>query len=243
MRSLFKLHFHYLFSWKVIYVSLALLLLSILSSLLFSKFYLDYDLLVFNSRYYLEEYYFEGINYLKIIIVLFNMFLVINSFVLNKYDIFLIVRRSKKVVISSKIIILLLGSSVLIILEYLLFIITGLFLTPYMRISIMDLSILLDLIIFGGVYLLIFIIIYLYSDVIYSLLLGVVGFFISDLSMDYNIQRSGASLMAKALNLVFINIGYYFGVGYSLFYGKIYGIFLLEIMFIVISLKYFKRDF
>lgn len=243
MISMFKLHLNYLFSWKVIYVSLVLLLVSTISFLLFSRFYLEYDLLLFSSQYYLEEYYFEGISYLKIVIIVFNMFLVINAFVLNKYDIFLLVRRSKIQIISSKIITLFLGSTTLIILLFLLFLITPLFLTPYMDISLVDLVIIIDLIIFGGVYLLIFIVVYLYSKTMYSLLLVILGFFMSDLSIDYNTIKNRASFIAKAINLLFINVGYYPVIGYGLYYGKIYGIILMEIMFIIILIKYKNSDF
>lgn len=242
MISLFKLHFYYLFSWKVNYVSFILILITVISSLLFSRFYLDVDLLIFNAEYYRKEYYFESINYLKFIIIIYNLFLVINAFAFNKYDPFLLVRRSKQQTVMSKIIILLLGSTVLVIIFYLIIMITGLYLTPYMQISIIDLAILGDLLIFGGVYLLIYITVFLYSRSIYSLLLIVIGFFISDLTVDYDSLRSSASIITKGINLIFISIGNYQKGGYSLYYGKIYGLVLLVILFVVISNKYCKSD-
>lgn len=242
MISIFKLHFYYLYSWKVIYVSFILILISIVSYLLFSKFYLDYDLLVFNREYYLEEYYFESINYLKIILVMFNLFIVINSFILNKYDIFLLIRISKKQVIVSKIVTLFIGSTIFTLILYLLFIITGLFLTPYMRVSIVDLSILGDLVIFGGVYLLIYSLIYFYNKGIYSLLIVVIGYFISDITIEYYVIKSSVSDVSKLINLIFINVGYYQDEGYSLYYGKMWGIILLISLFIGIVSLYKKMD-
>ena len=243
MISLFKLHFYYLFSWKVIYVSFILILISVVSSLVFSRFYLDIDMLIFNAEYYHKEYYFESINYFKFIIIIYNLFLVINAFAFNKYDLFLLARRSKKQVISSKIATLLIGSTSLITILYLIFIITGLYLTPYMRIASADLEIFFDLVIFGGVYLLIYIAVFLYSGSIYSLLLVIIGFFISDLTVDYDSLRSSASIMAKGINMIFISIGNYRNIGYSLFYGKTYGLILLVVLFVVISYKYRKSDF
>jgi len=242
MISMFSLHFYYLFSWKVIYVSLILLLVSIISFLFFSRFYLDYDLLLYDSQYYVFEYYFESINYLKIVIVIYNMFLVINGFVLNKYDIFLLVRRNRKQVIMSKIITLFLGSFTITFLLFLLFLITGVFLTPYMRIDISSLALLGDLIIFGGVYLMGYILIYFYSKGMYSLLIIVVGYFISDITTDFFELKSGASSISKVLNFVFINIGYYQDAGYCLYYGKLWGIILLIILFFAIVILYTKKD-
>ena len=222
---------------------LILILITVISSSLFSRFYLDIDMLIFDAEYYHEEYYFESINYFKFIIIIYNLFLVINAFAFNKYDLFLLIRRSKKHIISSKIITLSIGSTVLIIIFYLIFIITGLYLTPYMKISLMDLMILGDLVIFGGVYLLIYITVFLYSGSIYSLLLIVVGFFLSDLTVDYDSLRSSASIMAKGINLLFISIGNYKDIGYSMYYGKTYGLVLLVTLFVMISYKYCKTDF
>ena len=243
MISLFKLHFHYLFSWKVVYATLIIILVSLISYLLFSRFYLDNNLLVFNAEYYRIEYYFESLNYLKFLIIIYNLFLVINSFAINKYDIFLLIRRSKKQIITSKIIVLFIGSTVLIIILYLIFLIIGLYLTPYMQISFKDLAILGDLIIFSEAYLLIYITTYLYSNSIYNLLTIIVGFFISDLMIDYNSLKNNASTIAKGLNLVFISIGYYQKTGYTLYYGEIYGILLITVLFVIILRKYLNSDF
>ena len=217
-------------------------LLSVICFLFFSRFYYDYDLLLYDSEYYLGEYYFESINYLKIVIVLYNMFLVINGLILNKYDLFLLIRRNRKQVIISKIITLLLGNIVLTAFLYLLFLITGLYLTPYMEIDITSLALLGDLIIFGGAYLLTYILIYFYSKGTYSLLIIVVGYFISDITIEYYVLRSNVSNISKGINFVFMNIGYYQDTGYGLYYGKIWGIILIIVLFLGIVLLYEKND-
>jgi len=243
MISLFKLHFYYLFSWKTLYISLGLIGISIISFLLFSHFYLALDLLVFNARYYQEEYYFESINFLKINIIIYNLFLIINSFFLNKYDNFLIIRKPKKTVIITKILTLLLGSNALMLIFYLLFLIIGLYLTPYMHVSIKDLAILGDLLIFSSVYLLGYIVVALYAKTIYSLLPVIVGFMISDLSTDYYLSKKSVSLSTKLINLLFISISNYSETGYSFYYGKVYGIILFSGLFIVVYVKYIRSDF
>ncbi len=243
MISLFKLHFHYLFSWKTLYITFGLILVSIVSFLLFSNCYLNHDLLNFDKEYYLEEYYFESLSYLKFTIIIYNLFLVLNGFVFNHYDLFLLVRKRKKIVIITKIVTLLLGNFVLVSIFYLLFLIIGLFLTPYMKVSLNDVAIFLDLVIFGSVYLLIYLVVYSYSKSIYSFLLVIIGFFISDLSSDYKILKSSASFVNKGINLLFISINNYQETGYSLYYDKIYGIILFSCLFIVIYRKYLITDF
>ena len=133
-------------------------------------------------------------------------------------------------------------STILTIIFYLIFIITGLFLTPYMRVSSVDLAILGDLIIFGGVYLLIYSLIYFYNKGIYSLLIVVIGYFISDITIEYYVLKSSVSLVSKLINLIFINIGYYQDYGYSLYYGKMWGIILMISLFIGIISLYNKID-
>ena len=242
MIKMIKLHFYYLFSWKVVYVSLIIVLISTIIFLTFSKFYLDYDLLIFNSKYYREGYYFESINYLKIVIVLYNMFLVINAFILNKYDVFLLARRTRFEVISSKVLVLIIISSILTIMLYLIFLVTGQFLTPFMNISNTDMAILGDLIIFSVIYLLLFISLYFYGKGLYSLLIIVVGYFISDIAIDYYEPRNSVNILSKIINFVFVNIGYYEDIGYSLYYGKIWGIILIIILFQLIIFRYLKTD-
>ncbi len=243
MISLFKLHFYYLFSWKTIYISLGLVGITIISLLLFSHFYLALDLLVFDALYYEEEYYFESLNFLKINIIIYNLFLTINSFLINQYDNFLIIRKPKKTIIITKVLTLLVGSNALMLIFYLLFLIIGLYLTPYMHPSIKDISILGDLIIFSSVYLLGYLVVALYSKTIYGLLPIVVGFFISDLATDYYISKKSVSLSTKLINLLFISINNYIETGYSFYYGKVYGIILFSGLFIVIYLKYLRTDF
>lgn len=242
MMSMIKLHFHYLFSWRVFYIASIIILISQVCFIYFSSFYLEYDLLIFNQEYYLEEYYFESINYIKIVIVLFNMFLIINSFLLNKYDILLLSRRNRLIVISSKILSVSIISIVFTTILYTSFLVTGLFLTPYMEVAYNDLLIIGDIIIFGIVYLMLYIFIYGFNKGIYSLLIIVVGYFISDITIEYFVTKDSITGFSKILNLVFINIGYYTDEGYSLYYGKTWGIILYLLLFLVCIVYYLKHD-
>ncbi len=242
MISLIKLHFYYLFSWKVFYISSIIILISLVSFTYFSSFYLEYDLLKFNQLYYHDEYYFESINYIKIVIVLFNMFLIINSFIINKYDTLLLSRRSRLTVITSKILSVNIISIIFTFILYLSFLVTGMFLTPYMKISYNDLILIGDIIIFGVVYLMMFIFIYGFNKGIYSLLIIVVGYFISDITIEYFVSKDSITGFSKILNLVFINLGYYSDEGYSLYYGKTWGIILYLSLFVTCIVYYLKHD-
>ena len=242
MRSLILLHFQYLFSWKVFYITSLILLLATICFLYFSNFYLDYDLLLFNKQYYSEEYYFESISLIKIIVVLFNMFIVINSFILNKYDLLLISRRSKKEVIISKTLSLLIINNGFSIILYLLFLVTGMFLTPYMNISKLDLSLLGDILIFGSIYQMIYILVYVANKTIYALILVIVGYFISDIVTDSFIVKENVTSFSKILNIVFVNVNYYTNEGYSMLFGKTVGITVFIILFFCVVLIYYNSD-
>ena len=242
MRSLISLHFHYLFSWKVFYITALILILSTICFLYFSNFYLDYDLLLFNRKYYFEEYYFESISLIKIIVILFNMFIVINSFIINKYDLLLISRRSRKEVIVSKVLSLLIINNGFSIILFLLFLVTGMFLTPYMSITILDLNLLGDILIFGSIYQMIYILVYFSNKTIYALILVIVGYFISDIVTDSFILKENVTSFSKFLNIIFVNVNYYTNEGYSLLFGKTMGITVFMILFLCVVFIYYNSD-
>ena len=242
MISMFKLHFYYLFSWKVFYISFIILVICLVCFLFFSNFYLNYDLLLFNKNYYLEDYYFESINFIKIIIIMFNLFLIINGFIVNNYDVVLLTRRSKKDVIISKVLSISVISIIFTVLLYQSFLVTGLFLTPYMNIGLIDFSICADLVVFGLIYLHLYILAYTLSKGIYSLLVVIIGYFVSDITIEYYILKDSVTTFSKVINVVFVNVSYYSDSGYGLLYSKTSGIIVIAMLFLVIIYSYLKND-
>lgn len=242
MISLLKLHFSYLYSWKIIYISLIIILISMISFIFLSNFYIEHNLLVFYSEYYEEEYMFGSLSLIKLVIVLQSMFLVINGFVINKYDVYLVSRISRKRVILSKVVILVLGITIFTIFIYLIFNIVGLFLTPYYSFRNEHLSILLDLLIFGVIYLLLDILMIIIFKNMYTLVIIFIIYFMSNISLEYLVFKSEISGFSKLLNLLFVDIGYYKDIGYDLYYSNLYYLAVCLVLLEIILVIYNKSD-
>lgn len=222
MISLVKLHFSYLFSWKIIYISLITLLISLISFVFLSNFYYENNLLVFYGDYYLEEYLFSSLSLIKIVVLLQSMFLVINVFLINKYDVYLLIRSDRYVVILSKIFTMIIGIAVFSLFLYLLMNIVGLFLTPYYEFKVIYLNILYDLILFSILYTLLYIFLIITVKNMYSLLIVFIMYFVSNISLDYLVVKKDLPVFTKLLNLLFPDIGYFEYLGYDLFYSSLY---------------------
>ena len=242
MMSLIKLHFTYLFSWKIIYIGLIIVLINLVSVIVLSKFYIDHNLLVFYSEYYEEEYMFGSITLIKIMILMQSMFLVINGFVINKYDVYLVMRRDLKSVILSKIITMVFGSMVFTSFLFLLMNITGLFLTEYYTFSSSYIDLYYDLMVFSVLYTLLYIFLIILIKNMYSLLGILTMYFVSNISLEYLVIKSDLSWFSKVINLVFIDVGFFKDIGYDLFYSNTYYLALCFVFLELILLTYSNSD-
>lgn len=242
MISLIKLHFSYLFSWKIIYISLIIILITMISFVFLSKFYVEHNLLVYYESFYLEEYLFSSISLIKIVVLLQSMFLVINGFIINKYDVYILVRRDRILTLTSKLMVLIIGVVIFILYLYLLMNIIGLFLTPYYQLDINIFEFLIDLLIFGVLYTLLYVLLIIITKNMYSLLIIFITYFVSSISLEYLVLKSDLPLFSKLLNLVFIDIGYFKDLGYDLYYSNLYYIALCFGLLEVILVFYNKSD-
>ena len=242
MISLIKLHFSYLFSWKIIYISLIIILITMISFVFLSKFYVDHNLLVYYESFYLEEYLFSSISLIKVVVLLQSMFLVINGFIINKYDVYLLIRRDRILTLTSKLMVLIIGIVVFILFLYLIMNIIGLFLTPYYQLDINLFEFLIDLVIFGVLYTLLYVLLIIITKNMYSLLVIFITYFVSSISLEYLVLKSDLSLFSKLLNLVFVDIGYFKNLGYDLYYSNLYYIALCFGLLEVILVLYNKSD-
>ena len=242
MISLVKLHFSYMFSWRIIYISLITLLICLVSFVMLSNFYLNNNLLLFYSDYYTDEYIFSSLSLIKIVILLQSMFIVINGFILNKYDIYLLIRRNRTSVILSKIITIILGITIFTVFLYLLMNIIGLFLTPYYEFQSSYLNIVFDLIIFSILYSLFYILLIVTIKNMYSLLMIFIFYFISNISLEYSVTKNDLPGFTKFINLLFPDIGYFSNLGYDLFYSNFYYISLCIVIIQLILVIYKKTD-
>jgi hypothetical protein len=170
------------------------------------------------------------------------MFIVINGFVLNKYDIYLLARRDRTSVILSKIVTIIFGITVFTLFLFLLMNIVGLFLTPYYELKGDYLNLFLDLIVFAILYTLLYIFLIVVVKNMYSLLMIFIVYFISNISLEYLVIKSDLSVFTKLINLLFPDIGYFKGIGYDLFYSNQYYLSICIVLIQVILVIYKKSD-
>lgn len=242
MINLVKLHFSYLFSWKIIYINLISILFCLVVFVYLSNFYYNNTLLAFYSDFYNEEYIFSVLTLIKIVVLLQSMFIVINGFIINKYDVYLLIRSSRTRVITTKIATILIGTSLFTVTLFLLFNIVGLYLTPYYEFKNTHLELLFDLVLFNVVYCLLYILLVTIIKNMYSLILVYILYFISDISVEYLVQKDNLSFFTKTINLIFPGIGFYSEIGFDLFYSKLYYLSLSALIVQVIITLYRKTD-
>lgn len=220
---------------------LSMVLIFLIGVIYFSRFYLGNAELLFDKAYYYNEYYMESLNLAKMMIVLFNFVLVTNSFVFNKYDYFLITRKSRKEVIISKVFILLILSILYTFIIMFMFFLIPLFLTPYMRIfDFFDITKLM--MVFSVYYLTLFIFFIIIFKHIYILFFSFSGYLISFLSSELLIKKSETSFFNSFISVFFPDIINYYVYGYDFLYGSIFVMSLTIILLLVIIKNYTTFD-
>ena len=120
--------------------------------------------------------------------------------------------------------------------------IIGLFLTPYYQVDINLFEFLIDLVIFGVLYTLLYVLLIIITKNMYSLLIIFITYFVSSISLEYLVLKSDLSLFSKLLNLVFVDIGYFKNLGYDLYFSNLYYIALCFGLLEVILVFYNKND-
>lgn len=233
MNHLIKLNLDYLFSMKIIMISFVIIGFSMIGFLLFSNFYVSEQVLYYNRDEYFRDYLFDGINFMKIIGIFYALFLVINGYVLNKYDVFLVCRVSRKRSITTKLFVLLFGNGIFLLFCYLIFLIIPLYLTPYVNTSENFIKIFVEILIFSSYYLILFVLVYQITKNMYAMLVVIIGYFITNLSSDYYINKSAVNGFCQMINTIFIDIGYYQVVKFDFYYGVIHSVVLISISCII----------
>ncbi|MBU1020411.1 MAG: hypothetical protein KJ847_04290, partial [Firmicutes bacterium] len=107
------------------------------------------------------------------------------------------------------------------------FMIIPLYLTPYDNFDINLFILYAKFILFGNYYIILFVLFYTLGKNIYTLLVVVCGYFISNVSTEYFMIKDDINLFAKVTNSVFVDIGFYLNIGFDFYYGSVYSLILL----------------
>lgn len=239
MIKLIKVHYNYLFSYRMLYILLSLGAIFLIVCLYFSRFYIDNELLMFDANFYQNEYMFEAFNIAKILIVLFAFLQTVYAYVLNKYDYFLVVRASRKKVFLSKVIVLYFIATIFITICYLILFIIPLYLTPYFSTSTVSIGILLKMLLFGYVYNTLFIMTITITKHVFGLFLVFTGFIISFISNDLEPIKENVTNFNKVSNIIFPDIIQYTNVGYDFLYGSIFVI-ALTLLYVSVGILVYQ---
>lgn len=200
--TLLKLQYNFILTKKVRLISAILIALTWIVLILQSGLLEDNSYLLYNREVLITSFIYDGFNIIKIVAVLYSMLLAIYVMYLNKYDVFIVTRKSRMKVIFSKIL-------VIVILEILfvlyLFIVYGIIwglLDSSVTIGEMNIY-LLHITILSIYYALLNIALIIIFSSIFIVIIPFIGYLISNLSMDYGISIKELDNSSKFLNLFF----------------------------------------
>lgn len=200
--SLLKLQYNFILTKKVKIISAILISLTWIILILQSGLFEDTSYLIYNREVLISAFIYDGFNIIKIVAVLYSMLLAIYVIYLNKYDVFIVTRKSRIKVILSKV-------AVILFLE--LMFVLYLFVVYGIIWGLLDVNVTMSEI---GVYLFHIIELTTYyallnialTLVFYSIFIAVIpfiGYLISNFSIDYGISIHELSNTSKFLNLFF----------------------------------------
>ncbi|PAT01730.1 hypothetical protein CI105_04380 [Candidatus Izimaplasma bacterium ZiA1] len=164
-------YLYFCFSKKTYYISLGMIVINSLLFIYFSSFTTNIHELLINQSNYYNEYISECISFLKLELIVLIVFMIIDCFNKNNYDYFLLNKTYRSRVIISKITAIYIVIILILLVNYLLFLLIPLVLTPYFYVNNVLVILFIRLLIFCLYYLLLGIIFYLVFKSIYGLLM------------------------------------------------------------------------
>ncbi|MFK5883323.1 MAG: hypothetical protein QM489_03170 [Candidatus Izemoplasma sp.] len=242
MINIIKLHFNFLLSKKTFIIVLTVISISVLVDVYFSNYFIDQTVLIIESEYYKNEYLFESISFIKFVIVIFSVFMSIESFIIIKYDYFLLSRISKFKFITSKLATLVLIVLTLTLILSLIMYIVSLVLTPYFFPGDVDIVLIGKLLLFGFYYTVISVLVVSYINNLFSLIIVLMGYFVSITSVDYLAVKEEVGSIVYIIQLLFIDLTNYKDIGYDFLYNELIILSFITVFLIKIVTVYLNRD-
>lgn len=238
MKHLILLHIRYLLSEKVLLFTVFLLTCSSVFLLYSASLVEGEATLLFYKDFYAREFTSEMLNYGKLLVMVYLLFVMIISYVIHQYDVIMLNRTTVFKLKLSKILAMLSFIIYFTTIYFMVFVIVGLYLTPYMKIGKDTALLYIDFIFFGSYYTLMFA--YLFE--ICRHLLGFIGGFLAYLfvfiSSVNGLDKSDVNALLKYLYYVGPDMNFYPEEGFTFYYSKMY---YLALLLGVGTLVYFWR--
>lgn len=235
-----KLHYNFLYTKKVYSITVLLasvcLFILLIQSNIFSSLR-DFDV---NRELYVSDFLFNGLNLIKILIVFYSMLVVIYTFILNKYDVFLVSRYSKKSIIISKLLVVLFINITLSLVLNLFYLVLWFILDTEVSVYIIF-DFLSKMSIFTIYYSLFFILLVTILDNLFIIMIPFVGYLVSSLSIDYGLEVSKLSVSSTLLNSVFPDL-LVLNSHFEYVYGCVFVITIIGCYLAVIIYLFLNKD-
>lgn len=238
--NLIKLHYKFMQSKKVYIITLSLVTIVFLILLIQSNILSNFDDFDIRRNLYIDDYLYNGINLLKIVVVVFSMLTVIYSLLINKYDIFLVSRYSRKFIIITKTLVMLLINITLSVILTMLYLVFWLLIDSNVTVDIMF-QVLIHFTLFSIYYTIIFSLLILFFENLFISFIPFIGYIVSNLSIDYGIDMDKINSTSRFLNIVFpdiliINRHFYY------VYGVVFVLATVCFMFLLLISRYLYKD-
>lgn len=235
-----KLYLESLYHKKIFMINLVNIFLVAIINIVFSNALSSNHIQYTNREAFMIDYLYQGILFNKINIFVLCMVLVYQTKYIKGILALHTIEEDRLLVIVKYYLSMMIILVINIIVLYLIFEITGLYLTVYFNeISIM---LLMRLILFGVFVLTLLLVIYFYIENIYSLLLTLIFYFIVVINSGFYVDYNEISFVSKVLNFVVSDLVLHHSLEYLYIYGDLYVICLIMALLIVLVRRFIKTD-
>ncbi len=242
MTALFKMNTNILLSRRFFVINLFIILVLTILLLIFSDYYLEQNHLIIYQLSYYVDYYFESIQFIKLLVVILIVTILMHSKPLDDINNYTHASYSRVIVESSKLITFMIVVFMNLFCYFLLFEIIGIFLTPYMIFHIDHLYMLFRMLLFSLYYLLLGRGIYLYVKHYYATIGVILMYFIGSIFSEYLIPYGTENFSSMIAHFVFPDLVLYDSYQFAFVYGDLFIIVEILFLFILIQIKALHRD-
>lgn len=241
MIKLLNLQYQFLYTKKIKLITLTLFVLTSIVLILQSNLCTNQSDFDIHRKIYLDDFIYNGLNLIKIILVIYIMLSSVYAFYIGNYDGFLLNRYSRKKIVFTKLIIIT-CLNMIISLSLMMF-----YLILWRLIGIgIETDVILKLLsnfsLFLMYYTVIFSLLIIIFDNLFIIILPFIGYLLSNLSVDYGVSIKELSTTSKLVHLIFPDL-LFINRSFDYIYG---GIFVLSMVVTFLSLSiavYIKKDF
>lgn len=230
--NLLRTQYEFLYTKKIHLITLVVVFINLIILTLQSSILTLPDDFTIHQQYYINEFQQNGFTIIKMIVLLYSMFVSIYALYISKYDVFLVGRYSKELIFSTKLSVIVFINTVLLVVLSMMYFCLLLLLGMKICVNIILLILLKSLLFMVFYTVLTSLLLVIFNNMFVSLV-PLLGYFVSNLSIDYGVELSKLSTSSKILNLFFPDL-----IVISSSYDYVYGG-VIVLCFIIIYLSLF----